>query len=78
MGYAGIFELLWDLSFIPHRLEYLYHFLHHGCDTCFVHFGGGGGIASGPGTLPGESCLMAFWNSQGGQLIKVLIELHLR
>ena len=39
-GNAGIFELLWNLSFIPHRLEYLYHFLHHGCDTCFVHFSG--------------------------------------
>ena len=40
MGYAGIFELLWDLSFIPHRLEYLFHFLHHGWDTCFEHFSG--------------------------------------
>lgn len=36
------------------------------------------GIASGPGTLPAESCLMAFRTSQGGQLIKVLTELHLR
>ena len=40
MGYAGIFELLWELSFIPHSLEYLFHFLHHGCDTRFEHFSG--------------------------------------
>ncbi|CAH3194168.1 unnamed protein product, partial [Porites evermanni] len=39
-GYAGICELLWNLSFIPNRLEYLFHFLHHGCDTCFEHFSG--------------------------------------
>ena len=36
------------------------------------------GIAFGPGTLPGESFLMAFWTSQGGQLFKMVIELHLR
>ena len=38
VDYAGIFDLLWDLPFFPHRLERLCQFLHHGRATCFVHF----------------------------------------
>ena len=57
VDYAGIFDLLWDLPFFPHRLERL-------CQFCIMvaplALYISPGITSGPGALPYKSCLMAF------------------
>ena len=38
VDYAGIFKLLWDLSFSPHGLKELGQLLQHDWTSCFVHF----------------------------------------
>ena len=60
MDYIGTFVLLWNFFLIPHGLEELGQSLYQGRAT---RLDTSAGMASGPGALPQESCLIAFLTS---------------